>query len=87
MLVLELGAGLLRAPLNFPFPARAVAPCDIEIQGADEHREGNIPWGIDGVYKMSGCFSGYPVYKRAGKTRLRALLTPFHPLRYHQEAW
>lgn len=45
--------------------------CDIEIKGADENRDGNIPWGIDGVYKMVGCYSGFPVYKREGKTRLQ----------------
>lgn len=58
-----------------PDEAAAQSPagqaCDIEIKGADENRSGNIPWGIDGVYKMVGCYSGLPVYKREGKTRLQ----------------
>lgn len=59
--------------------ACAGQPCDIEIKGADENRAGNIPWGIDGVYKLLGCYARYPVYKREGKTRLRASLPLFHP--------
>lgn len=59
--------------------ACAGLPCDIEIKGADENRDGNIPWGIDGSYKLIGCYARYPVYKREGKTRLRASLQLFHP--------
>eukprot|EP00892_Ulva_mutabilis_P006098 jgi/Ulvmu1/3860/UM018_0079.1 len=46
------------------------AACDIEIRGADIDRKGRIPFGIDGLYTMIGCFRGFPVYSREGKTRL-----------------
>lgn len=45
-------------------------PCDLQIHGADANHPGRIPFGVDGVYKMIGCFSGFPVYQREGKTRL-----------------
>lgn len=43
--------------------------CDLEISGVDAVRGGQIPGGVDGIYKISGCFAGFPLYKREGKTK------------------
>eukprot|EP00892_Ulva_mutabilis_P003386 jgi/Ulvmu1/1419/UM011_0148.1 len=43
--------------------------CDLKISGVDKERKGKIPGGVDGIYKISGCFAGFPMYKREGKTK------------------
>lgn len=36
------------------------------VSGVDEHLTNGVG-GVDGLYKLDGCFLGCPKYKRAGK--------------------
>lgn len=40
----------------------------MKLSGVDEHLTKDLPGGIDGTYKLDGCFEGLPKYKRTGKT-------------------
>jgi hypothetical protein len=52
----------------FTYHAPAGDACDIELSGVDQYLSTDLPGGIDGVYKIDGCFEGLPKYKRTGKT-------------------
>jgi iron-regulated transporter 1 len=45
--------------------ANGTASCDLKLQGLDQAAD-LVSSGIDGVYKLSGCHSGRPTYKRKG---------------------
>lgn len=40
--------------------------CDLKVEGADKVLKG-LPGGIDGVYQVTSCESGRPLYTRTGK--------------------
>jgi hypothetical protein len=42
--------------------------CDVKLSGVDKHLTKDLAGGIDGIYKLDGCFEGLPKYKRTGKT-------------------
>lgn len=42
--------------------------CDVKLSGVDQHLTTDLEGGIDGLYKLDGCFEGLPKYKRTGKT-------------------
>ncbi|KXZ48238.1 hypothetical protein GPECTOR_29g19 [Gonium pectorale] len=56
-----------------PVLANGTASCDIKIQGVDKQAD-KLAGGLDGVYKLSSCYNGKPMYKRknsaAGEDRV-----------------
>lgn len=60
--------------------ADGTAPCDLKIEGVDKQAD-LLKGGLDGVYKISSCFNGKPLYKRqnspAGEDRALWFSTNF----------
>lgn len=55
--------------------ANGTAPCDIKLSGVDKQADASkLTGGLDGVYKLTGCHNGRPLYKRekspAGEERV-----------------
>lgn len=59
----------MMVPLSVNNMIPADPACNLEISGVDKVRKDKIPGGIDGFYNVSGCFAGFPLYKREVKTK------------------